>query len=76
MTDDGLERHLQAWFRAEIPVDGTAPAALRSRLAADPWVFVGAVAPVRVAPRVHPAGRRGAGWRACRNCDGRRRPLP
>ncbi len=36
MTDEQLEQRLRDWYRAEIPVDGTAPAALRSRLAAIP----------------------------------------
>jgi dipeptidyl aminopeptidase/acylaminoacyl peptidase len=36
MTDHELEQRLRTWYRAEIPAKETAPAALRSRLAAIP----------------------------------------
>ena len=36
MTDEQLEQRLRDWYRAEIPADETAPAGLRSGLAAIP----------------------------------------
>ena len=36
MTDDQLELRLRDWYRAEVPVDETAPAALRLGLVTVP----------------------------------------
>jgi Tol biopolymer transport system component len=36
MTDHELEQHLRDWYRAEVPADEVAPAALRSSVAAIP----------------------------------------